>query len=110
MLVLARTDHNIEKHDGMLERITFAVEAALANRSELITRVQVHLSDQSGDLKEGERQLLCMMEARLEHRQPVAVIHLADTVDRAVVGAAGRLIRMIDTTLSRAYDPRVNST
>jgi len=104
MLVLAKTDPTIEKHEGLHERITSTVEAALSYRSEHITRIEILVSDQTGDQTEGERQMRCVMEARLEHRQPVAVTHLANTVDRAVIGAAGRLIRMIDNSLGRGYD------
>jgi hypothetical protein len=42
-----------------------------------------------------------MMEARLEGRQPIAVTDEADTVVQAVDGAAGKLARLIESTLGR---------
>lgn len=46
----------------------------------------------------------CMMEARLEGRQPIAVTHQAASLDQAVDGAADKLTKMIDSTLGRLRD------
>jgi hypothetical protein len=45
------------------------------------------------------------MEARLEGLQPVAVTHQATSVAHAVSGAAGRLTRLIESTLGRLDSP-----
>ena len=58
--------------------------------SDHITRVEVHLSDENGD-KDGQNDMRCMMEARLEGRQPIAVTHQAATLDEAVERRGGQV-------------------
>ena len=41
----------------------------------------------------------CMIEARLEGRQPTAVTHIAATLDQAVKGAADKMKRSLESTL-----------
>jgi hypothetical protein len=41
------------------------------------------------------------MEARLEGHQPIAVTDEADSLDEAIAGAADKLKRSLDHTLSR---------
>lgn len=109
MQVQVNTDHHINHsikgREALADKITHAVEMALSRVSDRITRVQVHLSDENSD-KKGGNDLRCVMEARLDWRQPVAVTHQAGVVDQAVVGAAGKLRRLIDRTLSRMRDQR----
>jgi ribosome-associated translation inhibitor RaiA len=76
---------------------------ALSRFSDRITRVEVHLSDQNSD-KSGQDDKRCMMEARIEGRQPTAVTHQAATLDDAVDGAADKLKRSIESTLERLED------
>ena len=71
--------------------------------SDPITRVEVHLSDENSN-KNGQNEKRCMMEARLERRQPIAVTHEAATLDQAVDGAAHKLARLIESTLGRLHD------
>jgi ribosome-associated translation inhibitor RaiA len=80
------------------------VESALNRFSDHITRVEVHLSDENSEKKGGEHDMRCVMEARLEGRQPIAVTHQAATVDEAVDGAADKLTRLIESTLGRLRD------
>jgi hypothetical protein len=71
--------------------------------------VEVHLSDENGD-KGGQNDKRCVMEARLQGRQPVAVTYRAATVEEAVDGAAGELTRLIENTLGRLHDQRIRRT
>ena len=48
----------------------------------------------------------CVMEARLEGRQPAAVTHQAATLDNAIKGAADKLARLIESTLGRLRDQK----
>src|SRR6185503_16598943 len=77
MLVLAKTDPNIGNSADLTTRIATAVEIALNHRREHITRVEVHVTDETADPMDGVNQLRCAIEARLEHRQPIAVVHRA---------------------------------
>jgi ribosome-associated translation inhibitor RaiA len=103
MQIQINTDHNIEGHEALADQVRGVVETALNRVSDHITRVEVHLSDENGD-KRGENDKRCMMEARLEGRQPIAVTQQSATVDQAVDGAAGKLVRLIESTLGRRHD------
>jgi len=103
MQIQINTDHNIEGSEALAEQISGVVESALDRVSDHITRVEVHLSDENSD-KSGQNDKRCMMEARLEGRQPVAVTHQAATLDEAVDGAADKLVRLIESTLGRRHD------
>jgi hypothetical protein len=74
MRIQVHTDHNIEGHQALADQVSGVVERALNRVSEHITRVEVHLSDVNGD-KSGPTDKRCMMEARLEGRQPVPVAY-----------------------------------
>ncbi|HWJ17789.1 MAG TPA: HPF/RaiA family ribosome-associated protein [Geobacterales bacterium] len=103
MQVQINTGHNIEGHEALSAHVSDVVKNALVRLSDHITRVEVHLSDENGD-KSGPNDKRCVMEARLEGRQPVAVTHQAATLDQAVEGAAHKLTRLIESTLGRLHD------
>ncbi len=105
MQVQINTDHNIEGHEALAARFSTVVESSLSRVSDQITRVEVHLSDESGD-KSGQNDKRCVLEARLEGRQPVAVTHQAGTLDQAVDGAADKLARLIESTPERLCDQK----
>jgi hypothetical protein len=110
MQIQMNTDRNIEGREGMATQLSSVVEKALKHVSDHITRVEVQLSDENSDKKGGSDDMRCVMEARLEGRQPVAVTHHAATVDQAVVGAAGKLSRLIESTLGRLRDQKRDRT
>ncbi len=70
MQIQVNTDHTIEGHEALAARIRGVVENALSRMSDHITRVEVHLIDESGP-KSRKNNKRCMMEARLEGRQPI---------------------------------------
>jgi ribosome-associated translation inhibitor RaiA len=105
MEIQINTDHNIEGHEALAARVSSVVESALSLVSDHITRVEVHLSDENS-AKGGQHDKRCLMEARLEGRQPIAVTHQAATLDEAVDGAADKLARLIDSDLGRMRDQR----
>ena len=94
------TDSNIEGREEFATHFKGVMESALNRFSDRITRVEVHLSDVSS-YKGGEDGIRCVMEARLEGRQPTAVTHQATTLDQAVTGAAGKLKSSVERTLDR---------
>jgi hypothetical protein len=101
MQIQINTDKNIEGHEKLVAWIRGKVETALARDSEHITRVEVHLTDEDGD-KSGQNDKSCVMEARLEGRQPIAVSDRSGTWEQAVNGATGKLSRLVESTLGRA--------
>ncbi|MGA9828885.1 MAG: HPF/RaiA family ribosome-associated protein, partial [Rhodanobacteraceae bacterium] len=80
---------------------TGVVGNALGRFSNHITRVEVHLTDENAN-KSGEHDKRCVMEARFEGRQPIAVTDHAATLDKAIHGAIHKLTSLIESTLGRA--------
>lgn len=97
------TDHNIEGNERLAGYAKGVVEDALGRFSDRITRVEVHLADENGG-KAGMDDKRCVMEARLEHRHPVAVTNHAANVNDAINGAVQKLKRLIESTLGRLDD------
>ena len=109
MQIQINTDRNIEGHEALTAHVSGIVENALSQISDHITRVEVHLSDESSH-KNSLNDKRCVMEARLEGRQPVAVTHQAATLAQAVDGAADKLARLIESTLGRLHDQKNRRT
>jgi len=110
MQIQISSGHNIKIHEALATEISSVVEDALSRYSDHISRVEVHLSDENSDKKVGHDAIRCMLEARLEGRQPIAVTHQAPTVDQAVDGAADKLTRLIESTLERQLDQKRHRT
>jgi hypothetical protein len=104
MQVQINTGHNIAGDEAAAARMRTAVEESLSRVGDSVTRVEVHLSDRDGSAKAGVQEIRCMMEARLEGREPSAVTHSAATVDRAIDGAAAKLAKVIGRILGRTRD------
>jgi hypothetical protein len=109
MQIQVNTDHSLEGNEARDLWTRGVVEAALSHVTGHVTRVEVHLSDENGAKGGGDKR--CLMEARLTGRPPLAVTNHADSLDAAVHGAAGKLVRAIDHSLGRAdkhaHDARV---
>ena len=110
MQIQIHTDHNIEGHQALAAQVSGVVESALSRFGDHVTRVDVHLSDENSDKKGGNDGMRCMMEARLEGRQPIAVTHQAGSLNQAVAGAADRLANMIENTRGRLDEQRSHRT
>ncbi|MBE0614633.1 MAG: HPF/RaiA family ribosome-associated protein [Burkholderiales bacterium] len=104
MHIQVNTDHNIEVHEALAAHLRSTVEVALNRFSDHITRVEMHLSDESAD-KSGQNDKHCLLEARIKGRQPIAVTYEAVSLGQAVEGAAGKLVRSIESALGRAERP-----
>ncbi len=100
MKILINTDKTINGDERQQQYYTSLIDEELKRYQSHITRIEMHLSDQNGK-KEGVEDVLCMLEARLEGRQPMAVTHQDDTVELAVSGALEKLKNALETILGR---------
>ncbi len=105
MKIQFNTDVNIKGTEAFAAKVSATIEQALARFKDHVTRVEVHLSDENAS-KNGTLDQRCMLEARLEGRQPVAVTEHAATMDQAVQGAAHKLARLLESTLGRLHSHR----
>ncbi len=108
MKIQVNTDSSIAGHAARVDGVSRIVEHALARFSEHITRVEVHLSDENS-AKTGPLDQRCLLEARLQGRQPVAVTEHAASQDQAVRGAVDKLTHLLDNMLGRALDRRTGN-
>ena len=100
MTIQINSDNNITGTEGLSNFVESAVTETLKRFDNQITRVEVHLTDENGH-KSGNNDKRCMIEARVEGMQPIAVTAHADTIHEALKGALGKLKSSLDTTLGR---------
>lgn len=105
MQINVNTDKTIERTAGLDSHVKEVVQAALQRFGEHISRVEVHLSDNNAQ-KSGDGDTRCMMEARINGYQPIAVTDHEATLHQSINGAADKLQRAIDSTLGRLYDSK----
>jgi ribosome-associated translation inhibitor RaiA len=101
MLIQINTDDNVSHSAVLADGIESTVRGTLDRFSNQVTRVEIHLSDENSDKKSGSANIRCMLEARLEGLQPVAVTDAAATVAQAVDGAARKMKRSLESLLGR---------
>jgi len=100
MIVQFNTDKNIIATEGMAEHFTALIEKELAHLSLHITRIEAHLSDENGS-KKGVDDIRCLLEARLEGHQPMAVTHDANNNHDAVSGACTKINSALSTVIEK---------
>ncbi len=103
MQIQINTDKTITRHAGLDDHVQTVVSNALQRFGEQITRVEVHLSDNLGQ-KSADGDNRCLMEARLNGQQPIAVSDHASTLHQAISGAADKLKRAVDSTVGKLHD------
>jgi ribosome-associated translation inhibitor RaiA len=100
MTIQFNTANNINGSESMNTRLSEIIADKLNRFSDYITRIEAHLSDANGQ-KEGQNDKQCVLEARLQGLQPIAVTSNAGTYDEAVNGAISKMKSSLDTTLGK---------
>lgn len=100
MIIQINTDNNLTVHETFESELDDLLTEELSHFSEHITRLEVHLSDENGS-KNGLEDKRCMIEARLEGKQPIAVTDVGDNYDNAVDGAIKKLQSSLETITGR---------
>jgi hypothetical protein len=101
MQVQVNTDHNISGAETLAESIREELQHSLKRFDEHLTRLEVHLSDLNNDKRDSGDDIRCLIEARVEGRQPNVVSHDAANVKQALAGAEQKLIRVLDKILDQ---------
>lgn len=103
MQVLVRTDNHVAAHEQHLIRLAEGqVSTALARFAARLSRVDVHLSDESARKTiRGDKR--CIVEARLVGSDPISASCQADTVGEALTCAIGKLKELLDSRLERLH-------
>jgi len=100
MKVEVRTDNNIEGSARMTNYFTQTLQEALDRFAERITRVDVYLSDENAQ-KEGSDDKRCLLEARVNGLSPIVASNAAENIDIAFSGAVDKLVKSIETAVSK---------
>lgn len=100
MKILLNTDKTIDGSKKHQDYYTAQITEELEMYASEITRVDVHVSDQNG-IKEGENDIRCLLEVRMEGKQPIVVKCQADTEELAVSGALDNLKACLETIHGR---------
>ena len=100
MIIQINTDKTLTGGKRSGDFFTSQIAEALKRFESHITRIEVHLKDENGK-KDGFNDISCLLEARLEGRQPIAITNQADTIDLAVTGAIDKIKTAIETILGK---------
>ena len=109
MEIYVRTDNNIDGSGKLTAYVEREVAAALSRFSDHITRIDVHLSDESGGRATGA-DIRCMIEARPAGQTPVTVTDDAGSVDAALTGAIHRLSHLLESHEGRQQDQHARTS
>jgi len=90
------TDKNIAGTEALGREVEARVAATLHRYEDQLTRVEVHLTDESGPRTGGDDKR-CLIEARPAGLNPIAVTHHAPSVDLAIDGALEKLMHALST-------------
>ncbi len=100
MKIQINTGPNTDGSGPAAQQVEAIIENTLGHLAERVSRVEVHLSDQNS-IKRGSADQRCLLEARLEGCQPIAVSEDAGSMTEAVTGAAEKLKHAIENILDR---------
>ncbi|WP_421943609.1 HPF/RaiA family ribosome-associated protein [Pedobacter sp.] len=96
MTIQLNTDKNLTIHQEYEDKIQAQITESLSRFSDLITRLEVHLSDENGS-KDGLEDKRCLLEARISGKEPIAVTNLGNNYDLAISGALNKLKSKLET-------------
>ena len=100
MKIQFNTDSEINGDERHQDFFTQQIEDSLDRFQTHISRIEVHLSDANG-IKEGRNDIICVLEARLDGRKPMAVTHQAPNIELSVTGALNKLKAALETIIGR---------
>lgn len=103
MLIQFNTDNNITETEKVKAPLIELITSKLKRFEEGITRLEIHLSDENGK-KTGKNDIRCMLEARPEGLQPIAVSNDGNTKEEALRGAIDKLKSALDSKLGKLND------
>lgn len=100
MKIQFNTDKNIDWSEKDQEFFSSRIIEEFIRFHSSLTRIEVHISDENGH-KEGINDIRCLLEARLEGKNPIAVSCQEKNIESAVFGAIDKLKASLKTILGR---------
>lgn len=99
-MIIQFNTKNASVSEELRDSLMLLISEPLNRFDNQITRLEIHLSDEDGS-KDGHNDKRCLLEARLEGMQPIAVTHQADTYEDTVKGAVEKMKTSLITKLGR---------
>ena len=103
MQIRVDVDDHIDGSEELMVRVEGVVEGSLDRFQELISHVDVHLSQRIPH-RHGERDMCCRMEAHAAGLALVTVIHEAQTLTEAIHAASAKLERAVQLAFVKTKD------
>jgi len=103
MKIKFNTDKTVSGEERNEKHFTSLIKEGLKRFESHLTRVEVHMSDENGK-KEGLKDMKCLLEARIEGKQPIVVSYQAARPELAVYGAVEKLKSSLDSIIGRMQE------
>ncbi len=100
MQIQVNTSNGVNNSEALDSWANGYLKDALARFDQDVSRVEVQLTDENS-AKKGAADKRCMLEARMNGAEPLAVNHHGETQDEAFRGATQKLIHLLDHTLGK---------
>ncbi|MFT5337947.1 MAG: ribosome-associated translation inhibitor RaiA [Sphingobacteriales bacterium] len=100
MTIQINTDKTLTVEERSSDFFSSQISKSLERFESHITRIEVHLKNENGN-KEGFKDVSCLLEARMEGRQPIAITNHGDTMDLALSGAIDKIKAAIETIIGK---------
>lgn len=86
----------IKGNEALVVHFIGVIVQTLCQLNDNITRLEVNLHEENSDTKSKVKDKRCLIEAQFEDAQPIAVSHIASSLDQAVTGAIDKQLRLIE--------------
>jgi hypothetical protein len=100
MLIEVKTDDNVQGSERLSDEVKTLVKTTLDRFGDRIRRVDVYLSDATGN-KAGHDYKCCKIEARRDGREPIIVTHHETTMEQAIRGAVHSLKKSVESAFGK---------
>jgi ribosome-associated translation inhibitor RaiA len=100
MKIQFNADKSITINEELRASLTAKISDELSRFENHVSRLEVHLADEDGK-KATLNDKRCMIEARIEGLQPIAVINHEDSIEQAVAGAIDKIKSSLSTITGR---------
>lgn len=100
MQILINTDKNVDGNERAINFYTAELKKELDRFDDKITRIEVHFGDENGE-KFGKNDKRCMLEVRLQKKQPIAVTDHAESSEKAFYHAVEKLKKVLNSTFEK---------
>ncbi len=109
MKIQVNTDKNIEGSEAFSAQIEEDLAGALTRFENRLTRVEIHLSNESAGRTTGD-DFRCLIEARPAGMDPITVTHHAATLDETIRGATDKLETLLTNKFERLEGQETRET